>query len=436
MEFAAFVQADWKVTTKLNLGAGARYQAQTNLRDYNNLAPTFQIAYQPRTGTVLRAGGRLSYQTYNLGNTESLRRLDGLNHQVETVILYPSYPDPYLNGVGSIPTASTGSIRSLDPTLRAPYTINSAFTVEQNVKKGWRFSVSYDLTRGAHLIRSRNVNAPYPGTPLPSDLLSRLNSRDPVQQASGRAEVDRTRPLYPTIGNVYEYESAGDSFSKNVGFRLYTPNNFAIKKVGINGFFQYVVGWAYDNGSAVNQYDWRSDWSLSSFDTRHRFISTLNLRLPKASTLSFIVNANSGRPYSQTTGLDNNGDQSTNDRLLGVPRNSLTGPGSYNVNANFTKQFNLRRPESQKTAVAGPNPANPTQGQVLIGGPGGPVVVPVGPNASAAPGPKMAFSVGAQNLLNNTQLRGYSGVLTSPLYGKPTGAGQGRFIILGLNFTF
>jgi hypothetical protein len=38
--------------------------------------------------------------------------------------------------------------------------------------------------------------------------------------------------------------------------------------------------------------------------------------------------------------------------------------------------------------------------------------------------------------LNNTQNRGYSGVLTSPLFGKSTGASQGRLIILGLNFTF
>jgi len=48
----------------------------------------------------------------------------------------------------------------------------------------------------------------------------------------------------------------------------------------------------------------------------------------------------------------------------------------------------------------------------------------------------MQFNVSANNLLNNTQLRGYSGVLTSPLYGKPTGAAAGRTIILGLGLTF
>lgn len=223
-----------------------------------------------------------------------------------------------------------------------------------------------------------------------------------------------------------------------MGLRLYTPNNFTVHGIGINGFMQYTLGWAHDNNSAVNQYNWRSEWAHSSFDTRHRFISNLNLRLPKDSTLSFLIFANSGRPYTMTTGKDNNGDQTTNDRPAGIPRNSLTGPGTYNVNTSFTKQFALRKPEAQKTAsntpgAAGVNPALP---QIIVGGPGGPAVIPQAPAGNSAPGPKMSLSIQAQNLLNNTQLRGYSGVLTSPLYGKPTGAAQGRFIILGLGFTF
>jgi hypothetical protein len=438
LEFAAFIQADWRVNPKLNVGAGARYQAQQNLHDYNNLGPTFQIAYQPRTGTVLRAGGRLSYQTYFIGNTETLLRQDGLGHQVETVILNPSFPDPFANGSTSTSGLNNASIRTRDPKLGAPYNINSAVTLEQNLKKGWRFSTSFDVTRGVHNIRTRNINAPYPGTVLPDDLFNRLNSFNPLVQAAARDQVDRMRPLYPNVGNIYQFESTAESFSKNMGLRLYTPNSFAVHGIGINGFVQYTLGWAHDNNSAVNQYDWRSEWAHSPFDTRHRYISNLNLRLPKDTSLAFLIFANSGRPYTMTTGKDNNGDQTTNDRPEGVPRNSLTGPGTYNVNASFTKQFALRKPEAQKTASNAPGAAgvNPSQPQIIVGGPGGPVVIPQGPGGNSAPGPKMSLSIQAQNLFNNTQLRGYSGVLTSPLYGKPTGASNGRFIILGLGFTF
>jgi len=432
LEFASFIQADWRLNPKINLGAGVRYQAQQNLRDHNNFGPTFQIAYQPRTGTVIRAGGRLFYQTFNLGNIETVRRQDGLGHQVETVILNPSYPNPFENGVSST-NPNNASIRAIDPTLVAPYSINTAITLEQNLKKGWRFAVSYDVTRGVHQIRTRNTNAPYPGTPLPEDLFNRLNSRNPEVQALARDAVDRMRPLYPIIGNLYEFESTAESFSKNVGLRVYTPNNLAIRKIGINGFVQYTLGWAQDNASAVNQYNWRSEWSRSSFDSRHRILSNISFRMPRVTTLSFLVTANSGRPYSLTTGLDNNGDQTTNDRPAGIARNSLVGPGGYNVQMNFTKQFSLKKAESsrQSGGNAGPN-QNP---QMIISGPGGPAVIN-GPQTSNTPGPKANFTVNVGNLLNNTQNRGYSGVLTSPLFGRSTGAAAGRIVILGLNFTF
>jgi hypothetical protein len=136
-----------------------------------------------------------------------------------------------------------------------------------------------------------------------------------------------------------------------------------------------------------------------------------------------------------TTGQDNNGDQSTNDRPIGVGRNTLTGPGSYQVNSSFTKTFALRRAESQKSganAAAAPNPNAP---QLIVGGPGGPTVIPQGPGSSA-PGPKLAFNVNANNLLNNTRVYGYSGVLTSPLFGRPIGAAAGRTVTLGLNLSF
>jgi hypothetical protein len=430
LEFATFIQADWRVNPKLNLGAGLRYQAQENLDDHKGLGPTAQIAYQPRNGTVVRAGGRISYQVYNIGNTESVLR-NSPNHQIETVILNPSYPDPYANLDPASLSTTNASITTAARNLTAPYVINTALTWEQNLRKGWRFSASYDVSRGVHLIRTRNINAPYPGTPLPPDLFNQLNSFDPAAQAAARDQVDRMRPLYPNVGNVYRIESSADSFSKNLGLRLYTPNNFKLHRIGINGFVQYVLGWSYDAGFAQNNYDWRSEWSLSSFDTRHRFISNLNLTLPKDTTLSFLIFANSGRPYSLTTGQDNNGDENTNDRPAGVPRNSLTGPGSYNVNANFTKLIPLRKPESAKTAgLANPN------GQIFVGGPGGPVALPQGSSGNSTSGPRLQFNASANNLLNNTQLQGYSGVLTSPLFGKPTSAGPGRSVTVGLGLLF
>jgi len=48
----------------------------------------------------------------------------------------------------------------------------------------------------------------------------------------------------------------------------------------------------------------------------------------------------------------------------------------------------------------------------------------------------MTFNVQIANLLNNTQLRQYNGILTSPFFGKSNTAMDGRRVRLGLNFLF
>jgi hypothetical protein len=40
------------------------------------------------------------------------------------------------------------------------------------------------------------------------------------------------------------------------------------------------------------------------------------------------------------------------------------------------------------------------------------------------------------NLLNHTNLTGYSGVMTSPFFGEPTSAGPARKLELGMRFGF
>jgi len=414
-EIATFFQADWRVNSKLNIGAGVRYQRQTNLSDANNFAPTFQFAYQPRTGTVLRAGGRVSYQAFNIGFVEQLLRQDG-RHQFETVITNPSYPNPFVNGQTAAVDPNTTSVRAREPNLIAPYTFNSALTLEQSLPKNWRVSASFDVTRGLHLIRTRNVNAPFPGTSLTAGL-----SVD---------QINRMRPYYPIIGNIYQFESAGSALSRNLNFRVFLPPTLKFSKITLTGFAQYTLGWTDDDASAQNQYDWRSEWTRATTDTRHRFQGNANFTMPWMTSMTFLFFGNSGRPYSITTGRDDNGDQSTNDRPAGVLRNSLTGPSTYNIDAVFTKQIPLKKTEDAANGAP----------QVLVNGappPPGPVPVLLGPGGvPAGGGPRLTFNVNVRNLFNNTQLRGYSGVLTSPLFGKATSAAPGRSLILGLTLNF
>ena len=50
--------------------------------------------------------------------------------------------------------------------------------------------------------------------------------------------------------------------------------------------------------------------------------------------------------------------------------------------------------------------------------------------------PSVRFVIRVSNLLNTSQVRGYSGVLSSPLFGLPTGYLRGRTVRLSVQTDF
>ena len=437
-DFNAFVQADWRAARNVSVGLGARYIAQSNLHDYNNLAPTVSIAIQAAGKTVIRAGSRLSYQSFSLNNTETILRNAGGVAQTILSIAFPTYvaghaPPEAVTARG----VNAGSIYVRPSILEAPYNINSLASLEQALPGGWRFSASADITRGDHLIRTRNINAPLPGTALPDEMLARLNSSDATVRAAARTEVDRLRPYYPVVGNIYQFESSATSFSKNFILRLYTPTiglpgtpgTLYIGRFAFGGTIAYARGYSHDDlGTAPNQYDFSREWARSQNDQRNRIQAQFQIR-PTATVglVSFNITSASGRPYSLATGRDNNGDQSSTDRPAGVGRNTLTSPGTYNIDVTWTKIKTLK--PGSRTSTPENNVGAP---QVTGGQSGG--ATQVGRVNFA--GPRVTWNLTVRNLLNNTQVRSVSGIQTSPLFGKATSFAAGRAITAGLSFSF
>src|SRR4029453_9353272 len=222
-EFNAFVQADWRAARNVSVGLGARYIEQSHLHDYNNVAPTVSVAVQVARKMVIRAGSRLSYQSFGLNNTETILRNAGGAAQTILSIAFPTYvagqAPPEIVMARSV---NAGSIYVRSSSLEAPYNVNSLASLERALPGGWRLAATADTNRGDHLIRTRNINAPWPGTALPDEMLARLNSSDATVRTAARAEVDRLRPYYPVAGNIYQFESSATSFSKNFSLRLYT----------------------------------------------------------------------------------------------------------------------------------------------------------------------------------------------------------------------
>jgi hypothetical protein len=297
-----------------------------------------------------------------------------------------------------------------------------------------------------HQIRNRNINAPWPGTPL-----------DPTLTQD---QINQLRPFYPNVARINQLESTGSSFSKNLTFLVQIPPTARFLRTQLSGTFQYNLTWAADDSAAQNSYNIRADWARN--DQRHRFTSTFSVRPPKVGQLSLNITANTGRAYSMTTGRDDNFDQSINDRPEGVKRNSLRGPGSYTVNLNYTTPpINIRKrkaPTGETASGAAGVPAAisaqdaliqsalsaglpPAMIQQLLSSmaaqPGLAGAAPTAPTAQPTLlNPQLTFTVRVDNVLNNTRINGYSGVITSPLFGRPTGYGAGRQIMLSLNTRF
>ena len=78
-----------------------------------------------------------------------------------------------------------------------------------------------------------------------------------------------------------------------------------------------------------------------------------------------------------------------------MPRNSETGPGRVNLDMTFTKE--VRPPGGER---------------------------------------RVRFQARFYNVLNTSQIRGYSGVLSSPLFGRPTGYLRGRTVRLSMEVDF
>jgi hypothetical protein len=473
-EFAWFVQDDWRVRPNLTLLFGLRHEFQTWLRDKVNFAPRLGVAWSPRNNrtTVIRGGVGLFYDGLGQGLILSTIRLDGQRQQ-QLIILNPGFPDPF-SGNGEQRVRPT-SLRTLAPDLNAPYTIQGTIEVERQLPRGFVLSTGYTGIRGVHLYRSRNINAPLPGTFL--------------------------RPI-PDKGAILQYEATARSKRNELrlGLRRQISRTFTL-------FGNYVLSWTHNDadgaGSApANQYDLRSEWGRASFDSRHQVFVGGFFNLPWKWRVSPLITFRSSRPLNITTGRDNNFDTLFTDRpslvdpatpgalvtRFGafnpnpqpgekiIPRNFGIGPNFKNVSMEISRTFGFGQPRGRtpqpgqgpmsadgsagsspspgqrpgglggRGAFAQGRPGAPSGGGGFGGGPGRP-----GGGGEFGGGRGGGFegfggageyrysftlSVRFNNVFNMVNFPTYSGVLTSPFFGRANSAMPARRVELALRFSF
>ena len=321
VEAAAFVQNDLRVSSRLMLMFGVRYQAQSNLDDWNNFDPRLGYAYALNDSTVLRGGVGLFHRRLSTNDVERLLRLDGTRQQ-ELVVTNPSYPNPFLSGATELIPPSSIRVRASD--LESTYELRSQVSIEQTLPGNARATVSYDLARSTNEYRSVNLNAPRPG------------------------ETERPDP---TRGNILELQSTGRTTDHQLRFNVQQR----LRILTVSGDYRLTHKMDDSQGAfslPANNYDLAAEWSRGN-DQRHDFRASVNAQVPLGIFLTLGVQARTGEHYTITTGRDDNGDTVSNDRPPGVPRNSGTNPGFLRTDLNLSKVFFLRRSAGPRAGGAG-----------------------------------------------------------------------------------
>jgi hypothetical protein len=417
-----FAGDDWRVRPNLTLSLGLRYEMQTNIHDWRDFAPRLAVAWAPggsakgsRTKTVVRAGFGMFYDRFALSNTLTAQRNNGIVQQ-QYVATNPDFfpivpPVSALAGLQSIQVTEEVSSR-----MRAPYIAQSAVTLERQLPANTTLAVTYTNSHGLHLLRSEDINAPYPGSGL----------------------YPMGRP-----GAVFLMESAG-LYNQN---QLIANVNSKLNS-GFSVFGFYVFNRARSNTDGVNTfpanpYDFNGEYGPASTDVRHRVTVGGSINLRWNVRISPFLVVQSGAPFDITAGSDLYGTSLFNGRpgiatgpakpgliqtkygLLDpnpspgealLSRNFGRGPGQESFNLRIAKTIGFGGERGGGASHDQPRPA---------AGPGLAAAGPAGGgglrNVIGTPTTSRRFNLtigmSIRNLLNHTNPGPITGNITSPYFG-------------------
>ena len=396
-QFGWYIQDDFRVRKNLTLSYGVRHEFQNHVPGKFNLAPRFGFVWSPKkNGSItIRGGSGIFYDWFAALVYEQTLRVDG-ERQRDLVVGNPSFPNPFIGGVQTIPPASR--IQS-DPNLQIPYIIQNSIGVETNPFKLFRLTAHYQYQRGVHLLHGHNLNAPIAGVGRPDPSAGNITNIESSAYQSGHRLMVGVGPSKFVQGLFW-----------NVNYLLMKNTNEADSAFSLPS----------DN------FNLRADRGPAANDLRHLISGFISKRLPSGFGISTIFQATSALPYNITTGFDNNGDTVINDRPLGLSRNSARGASRWEIGSRLSwgKDFGA---EQQSTG-------GPQVRMIRVGGGDGAAPPSIGMGATKKY--RLEFYAQAFNLLNHANLGSFSGVQTSPFFGQATSAQSPRRMELGLRFNF
>lgn len=474
-DFGGFFQDDWKLRPNFTLSLGLRYENQANIDSNFNFGPRLGFAWSPggqQSKTVIRGGYGVFYERVSENLTMQATRFNGVNQQ-EFTVQNPDFFPLIPSAEQLLQFAVPGSVYRLAENLQAPYTLQSVISVERQLPRNITLASSYINIRTLHVLRTRPLNAPLPGTfipGLPNTGIRPLNCAEFIPP-----DINPS-----TRCNIFEYESSG-RYNQNQ-FILNFNSRFT-RNASLNAYYVFAKANSDADGIGsfpADPYNLSLEYGRASGDIRHRFVMTGNIRTYWGITLNPFVIVQSGRPFNITLGRDLNDDTVNRERPafapagtictegnqaifkctpfgnfkvsafapgdVIIPRNFGEGPGSTTVNLRVSKTWSFRSEggsgnagqQNRQQGQGGPG----GDGQRAIMGGGGGMRGPGGggPGGGGMRGPggggfggggggtgryNLTFSLNFNNILNHVNFNNPVGNLGSRSFGQSTSTSGG-----------
>jgi outer membrane receptor protein involved in Fe transport len=346
----AFVQDRWRVTPKLTLSLGLRWEMYTapyarrgnganfNLQTgqlmvagvgsvdrytdvntrFNNFAPRIGIAYQMDPKTVFRAGyGRSYFPNFfsiQISHNFPVDYAQSLTASVGTPLPFtlsdgPPLPTPpAVPASGLLPLPADVSATGIPLNRKNAYVEMYNVALQREVGHNFSLQVAYVGNQARHLYDFYNANAPVPGPGLSNN----------------------NRPYFSTFGYTQDITAFANDLSSNYNSLQVTAQKRMSAWYSLTGQYTYSRTLNYgDNSREFNPYDLAADYGPAGFDRTHAFSIGHVLEIPIGPGRPFFQNMNkaerlvlggwqftgmttaySGRPftpiYGNTTSLNSN----------------------------------------------------------------------------------------------------------------------------------
>lgn len=351
--FASFFQDDWRITPRLTLNLGLRYEfsnvvsdsqdRMTNFfpnvgvlqvghgigRPYQsngtNFAPRVGVAWDPAGNgkTVVRAGAGIMYELINWEAFLAFNNTLGIaNNPTAASTGVPPGTGTLTSGVtnaayfanpavgiaawntgplfsGSLNCSSTFpcTIFGINPNLVTPRVFYWNVNVQHAFTNTLSLEVGYVGNHGSDLSNVRDINQPAPGLCAPGDAGCEQANRPFFPDALGA--IYQLSNQYKSNYNALQATLTARNFHRLTFIAGYTYGH-ALDDVGANWDFGAGLGLPQDSMNPQREY------ASSDFDIRHRFTLSINYKIPGKESfaqllegweLNSIVTLNSAQPW-------------------------------------------------------------------------------------------------------------------------------------------